>query len=93
VLGDTAPLSDQQRDRSTLLADDDLFRLTDDEKTALAALLKRTKPTTATRSARESARCGAFSRNCQWRWLCCRSQRLPGWLIATRQALVTDAAA
>ena len=36
----TAPLSDHQRDRSTFMADDDLSWLTDDEKTALTALLK-----------------------------------------------------
>jgi hypothetical protein len=41
-VGRTAPLSDHQREWSTFIADDGLSRLTDDEKTALAALLKRT---------------------------------------------------
>ena len=38
----TAPPSDHKRDRGTFMADDGLSRLTDDEKTASIALLKRT---------------------------------------------------
>jgi hypothetical protein len=49
------------------MADDDLSRLTQDEKTALTALLKRTIADDRFPLSPRSGRCGAFSRSSRHR--------------------------